>query len=417
MMINYELEKEIIGSLLRDPSLIKNVYLEAEWFNHAGYQEIFRVLSILDGQTSNLFDIYAYVKNAKQDTQVTFKEFNEIEQSIVTTAHILNNATLLRKQYLDLKLLRTAQQATEFLDDEIKFELKNVLTQLERLDTETDEGNLTATYDLIEAKLEAEGDYGIKTFGNLDFSLGGGLYGGMLLTIGARPGVGKTAFGAVNLVDNAIRRNENLAVDIFTLEMSKQELVNRYVSLHTGISTFKLRNPNKVLTPKEKQQVREALAKLRTYNLHIHDKSSYLEDITNHIKKRVFEHGNRPYLCVIDYLGLVKIRGKQRDRRLEIEIITRELKVLANELNIVIILLSQLSRGIEHRQNKIPVLSDLRESGSIEQDSNMVGFLYQPEEKYPKEIELVIRKNREGTLSTLKYEFDGHKMEFEERYQ
>ena len=95
----------------------------------------------------------------------------------------------------------------------------------------------------------------------------------------------------------------------------------------------------------------------------------------------------------------------------------RELKILANELNIVIVLLSQLSRGVEYRQDKTPILSDLRESGSIEQDSNVVAFLHQPVAGNPSQKELVIRKNREGTLGILRFHFDGAKMLFEPVYQ
>ncbi len=155
----------------------------------------------------------------------------------------------------------------------------------------------------------------------------------------------------------------------------------------------------------------------KTYNLRVHDKSSTIQDIRSQIKSRVFEHGDKPYMCVIDYLGLIKTKERHKDRRLEIESITRDLKILANELNIVIILLSQLSRGVEHRQDKTPVLSDLRESGSIEQDSNMVAFLHNPDESQQEDIESVIRKNREGSLGILKFRFDGNKMKFEPVYE
>lgn len=417
MIINYELEKETLGALLKEPHLIKNVFVQDKWFTHPMYQEVFVTLNILDGKEDNLFNIYAYHKQFNPETQISYSAMSEIAESIVTVAHLPRNAEVLHKQYLDLMLIETSRKASESLTDQIKNELKDVLTQIERMGMTNDQGKLDETYDQIETMLDTEGDYGIKTFGNIDYMLGGGLYGGMLITIGARPGVGKTAFGAVNLVEKAIHRNENIAVDVFTLEMGKREMVNRFVSMHTGISSHKLRNPFKILVPKEKQAVRDCLTKLKTYNLRVHDTSSTLQDIRAQIKARAFEHGDKPYMCVVDYLGLIKTKEKKKDRRLEIEDITRELKILANELNIVIVLLSQLSRGVEHRQNKTPILSDLRESGSIEQDSNVVGFLHRPNEDEKDSMELIIQKNREGSLGTLKFKFDGSKMKFEEQYE
>lgn len=416
-MINYDLERELVGTFLKEPGLIKDVNCQSEWFIGPLYQEIFVALDILNGEKTSLFEIYNFMTSINEKSHVTFKDLNELASSVVTTSHVLSNVETLHKQYLDVKLIEISRKASESLTDDVKAELKDLMTQIERMAIAKDTGKLESTYEKIEFMLENDGDYGIKTYGNLDFKLGGGLFGGMLVTIGARPGVGKTAFAAVNLVEQAIKHNDNLAVDVFTLEMSKREMVNRYVSMHTQISTFKLRNPNKILKPKEKQAVKDCMKFLKTYNLRIHDKSSTIQDIRSQIKSRVFEHGDKPYMCVIDYLGLIKTKERHKDRRLEIESITRDLKILANELNIVIILLSQLSRGVEHRQDKTPVLSDLRESGSIEQDSNVVAFLHNPDESQQEDIELVIRKNREGSLGILKFRFDGNKMKFEPVYE
>lgn len=416
-MINFDLEREVVGSFLKEPDLINDVYCDGKWFIGPLYQEIFVALDILKGEKTSIFEIYNFITSINDHTQVTFKDLSELENSVVTTSHIASNVETLHKQYLDVRLVETSRRASDSLTDEVKADLKDVMTQIERVSIKKDVGKLDETYSEIETMLENDGDYGIKTFGNLDFKLGGGLYGGMLVTIGARPGVGKTAFGAVNLVEEAIKRNKNLAVDVFTLEMGKREMVNRFVSMHTGISTYKLRNPNKILTNKEKENVRNCLAKLKTYNMRVHDTSSTIQDIRNQVKARVFEHGDKPYMVVIDYLGLIKTNERHKDRRLEIESITRDLKILANELNIVIVLLSQLSRGVEHRQDKTPILSDLRESGSIEQDSNVVGFLHRPDDEEKENMELVIRKNREGSLGILKFKFDGNKMKFEAVYE
>ena len=119
------------------------------------------------------------------------------------------------------------------------------------------------------------------------------------------------------------------------------------------------------------------------------------------------------YVAIIDYIGLVKVNGRQ-DRWLQVGKITRELKIIANEYNIPVIALAQLNRGVESRQNKEPLLSDLRESGSIEQDSNVVAFLYRPDDENRELVKLSIRKNREGSLGDISYYFDGKYMYFKE---
>lgn len=416
MIINFDLERDITSTLLKEPSLIKDVYLEDKWFLNPIYQEVYVALNILDGGKQNIFEIYAFIKSLNAESEITFSYLSEMQSSVVTTTQVSRNAHVLHSQYLKTKLINFTKEYSESANDETFLKVRDTLTELERLGIKNDDGELAETYEIIEKMLESEGDYGIKTYAGLDMALGGGLYGGMLVTIGARPGIGKTAFGAVNLVEKAIKRNKGLAVDVFTLEMSKREMVNRYVSMKTGITTFKLRNPKNILTAKEKNMVKDSLNELKDYNMRVHDSVSTIQDISHQIKSRVFENKNKPFLVVIDYLGLIRTKDKKRDRRLEIEEITRDLKIMANELNIVIILLSQLSRGIESRQDKTPVLSDLRESGSIEQDSNVVAFLHNPDDDDKTKKELIIQKNREGSLGIIEFKYLGDKMIFEEMY-
>ena len=416
-MINVAIEREIVSELLREPKLVTEIDCQAEWFLVPMYQELFVCLELLKGEASSLFDIFHFLKQLNPHTTILFKDLVELENNVVTTSQIKSHVLSLHQAFLTVSLKEVCQQGTTDLSESIKEEMKNLLSQMERLTESKESGDLEKTFQTIDYSLNHDGDSGVKTFPNLDYKLGGGLYGGMLVTIGARPGVGKTAFATINLVEQAIKRNKEMAVDIFTLEMNKKELVNRFVSLKTGISTNALRRPNQVLLENEKEAVKQTLDELRDYNLKVFDTASTIQSIKGHIKARIFDHGRKPYMAVIDYLGLIRISGGHKDRRLEIEAITRELKILANELNIVIVLLSQLSRGVEYRQDKTPILSDLRESGSIEQDSNVVAFLHQPVAGNPSQKELVIRKNREGTLGILRFHFDGAKMLFEPVYQ
>ena len=260
-------------------------------------------------------------------------------------------------------------------------------------------------------------DNGIKTYFTLNNILGGGLMPGRLLTIGARPGVGKSAF-AVNLIIEALKQQPELTVDMFSLEMSNAENYNRLLACKTGISAGKFINPQKSLSDAEKVEVEKAGNVLKDYHLQLYDKQVELPQIVKTMRQRAAD-ADKGYLAIVDYLGLIGVRS-QSDRRLQIEEITRQFKVLTNELGIPIVLLSQLSRGIENRQDKQPVLSDLRESGSIEQDSNAVGFLWNSDRQNEKSdirtVTLTIAKNREGALGSIDFRFFAPKLQFKVAY-
>ena len=271
--------------------------------------------------------------------------------------------------------------------------------------------------DMEDKMIHGAADNGIKTYFTLNNILGGGLMPGRLLTIGARPGVGKSAF-AVNLIVEALKQQPELTVDMFSLEMSNAENYNRLLACKTGISAGKFINPQKSLNDAEKVEVEKAGNVLKDYHLQLYDKQVELPQIVKTMRQRAAD-ADKGYLAIVDYLGLIGVRS-QSDRRLQIEEITRQFKVLTNELGIPIVLLSQLSRGIENRQDKQPVLSDLRESGSIEQDSNAVGFLWNSDRQNEKSdirtVTLTIAKNREGALGSIDFRFFAPKLQFKVAY-
>ncbi|WP_263849068.1 DnaB helicase C-terminal domain-containing protein [Lacticaseibacillus nasuensis] len=166
------------------------------------------------------------------------------------------------------------------------------------------------------------------------------------------------------------------------------------------------------------KKVEEAGQTLRSYDLRLWDKQLKLQQIVKVLRQRAAtaKHG---YLAIVDYLGLIEVPG-QPDRRLQIEEVTRQFKLLTNELDVPIIMLSQLSRGIESRNDKKPMLSDLRESGSIEQDSNAVGFLWNSDRSNEKSdvrsVTLTIAKNREGALGDVNFNFFANKLQFRVAY-
>ena len=188
----------------------------------------------------------------------------------------------------------------------------------------------------------------------------------------------------------------------------------------TTLNTYYLRKMNKMLKPDDKELVRETIEYFKQKDLKVYDTILELNQILGIIKERSSGRDAGKYLAVIDYVGLIKVNNN-RDRRLQIEQITRELKNVANEYQVPIVILSQLSRGIEQRQDKTPMLADLRESGSIEQDSNVVCFLSNEETEENHEgyqrVKFSIKKNREGDLMDSTFRFYKSRMDFVEEFK
>ncbi len=217
-----------------------------------------------------------------------------------------------------------------------------------------------------------------------------------LIILAARPSVGKTAF-ALNIAQNVAVRYKN-TVAVFSLEMSKEQLVMRMISSEANIDAHVLRTGQ--LSEEDWTKLSMGIASLSNALLFIDDSPGItVTDMRARLRRLQIEHGLD--LVVIDYLQLIHGRGKNDNRQQEISEISRNLKGLARELNVPIIALSQLSRSVEQRQDKRPMLSDIRESGSIEQDADVVGFLYRddyydPETERKNIVEIIIGKQRNG---------------------
>ena len=229
-----------------------------------------------------------------------------------------------------------------------------------------------------------------------------GMGSGDLIIIGARPGVGKTAF-ALNIAINVASRKKTIAV--FELEMSKEQIVSRILSSESFVDNYKLRNGN--LSNEEWTKITEAGARISECDIYIDDTPS----MTVTGMKAKLRKLKKLDLVIIDHLQLMQTERGTGNRVQEISDISKNLKILAKELGVPVITCAQLSRGPESRDNKRPMLSDLRESGSIEQDADVVMFLYR--EDYYKEsvekhnrAEIIFAKNRHGALRTVDVGFE-----------
>ena len=246
---------------------------------------------------------------------------------------------------------------------------------------------------------------GAKTGYTLLDTITSGLNKSDLIIIAARPGMGKTSF-AMNIATNVARRPNAKDVVIFNLEMSKEQLATRLLSTEALVESSSLRNGR--IQSDEWTRLAASAAFLSTFPMFIDDTASMTVQQMKAKLRRVKDLG----LVIIDYLQLMESTSKSDNRVTVVSEITRQLKVMAKELNVPVILLSQLSRAVEGRNDKRPMLSDLRESGSIEQDADIVLFLYR-DAYYNKEStrqnvsECIVAKNRHGEVGTVELIWDG----------
>ena len=258
---------------------------------------------------------------------------------------------------------------------------------------------------------------GISTgFLKLD-EMTGGLHGGDLCIIAARPSMGKTAM-ALNIAQHVALKNKQ-TVAIFSLEMSKESLLTRMLCAAARVDSQRFRAG--FLSQEERRKLNHALHELVEAPLHIDDTSGvHLMDM--HAKLRRLQQEHKLGLVIVDYLQLMTAPGRHENRNQEVSVLSRGMKLLAKELNVPMLVLSQLSRAVETRQgDHRPQLSDLRESGSIEQDADLVGFIFR-EEVYHREredlrglAELIVAKQRNGPVGTVNLVYLHAQTKFENR--
>lgn len=419
---NIEAEQAVLGAIFLEPSSLTmaSEILIPEDFYRAAHQKIFNVMLKLadQGKAVDLVTVTEELAAAKliEDTGgVSY--LNELAGSVPTAANIEYYARIVEEKSLLRRLIRTATNiATDGYTRED--EVETVLSEAEKSILEVAQRKnagafhnikdvLVRTYDNIEMMHNRVGDItGIPTgFAELD-RMTAGFQRNDLIIVGARPSVGKTAF-ALNIAQNvAIKAGENVA--IFSLEMGAEQLVMRMLCAEGNIDAQRLRTGS--LTDEDWGKLTMAMGSLSNAGIFIDDTPGVrINDIRAKCRRLKQEHGLG--MILIDYLQLILGSGRPgENRQQEVSEISRALKQLARELQVPVIALSQLSRGVEQRQDKRPMMSDIRESGSIEQDADIVAFLYR-DDYYEKEsenkniIEIIIAKQRNGPVGTVQLAF------------
>lgn len=408
----FELEQEIISRLLYKPDDIHHIEIEPHWFHAKKHKQVIAALAANNGKPIDVTTFCGYIRDADPHTEITESYLDGLQVDGFGVDNLKDKAKALKYFFYKMRLEIASKKFGQTPSRENMLNLQDNMRELEKLDQPEDDGNLSKTVEEILRQMEEGNGEGILTYPMVDDTLGGGMHGGTLIVIGARPGVGKTAYG-INLSCQAMIKQRDILTDFFTLEMSKEQMLKRFLSRMTEINSYKLRNPKLQLSSDEKAMIVAKSMEILDTHLRIHDKLFNIKQIEKQIRRRHHEANGRPYIAFIDYLGLVDSGNNQQPRHVQIGEITRTLKILTNELDIPIVLFSQLNRGIESRSDKKPNLADLRESGSVEQDANVVMFLYQDSEDENKTI-VDVAKNREGFTGEIPYRFLKSKMYFME---
>ena len=419
---NNEAEQSVLGAIFLEPQALitASEILMPEDFYRIAHKKIFETMLVLNdrGQPVDLVTIAEElkVKNELEDVG-GISYITELANAVPTAANIVYYANIVEEKALLRRLIRVATDIVEdgyTREDEVEALLGEAEKKMMEVSNRKNAGDfrhikdvLVETYDNIELLHTRKGDVtGIPTgFRDLD-KITAGFQRNDLIIVAARPSVGKTAF-ALNVAQNvATKTEENVA--IFSLEMGAEQLVMRMLCAEGNIDAQVLRTGN--LEADDWRKLTMAMGSLSNAGIFIDDSPGLrVNEIRSKCRRLQQEHGLG--MVMIDYMQLIMGSGRGSDnRQQEVSEISRSLKALARELKIPVVALSQLSRGVEQRQDKRPMMSDLRESGSIEQDADIVSFLYR-EDYYDKEtemqnmIEIIIAKQRNGPTGTVTLAF------------
>jgi replicative DNA helicase len=420
-----EAERSVLGAILLHNALLPQLMeldLEARDFYLDAHQKIFESILILFDKNSpiDLVTLTAQLRNKGWfETAGGSIALTALFVDCFSAGHAVTYAELVKEKAILRRIIETASEMTSQalqndqdsadLIDEVERKVLSIANQKRRKSSATLKevflGNIQTIENLYLKKSDIIGlPTGFREFDQLT----GGLRAGQLMILAARPAMGKTSM-LLSMAQNAVRHDPDAVVIIFSLEMSQDELGFRLLSSSTQISASKIKVGN--LSPSDWPQLLESSKNLSSAKIHIDDEADLSVMDVKARCRRVFAQEKRIDLIVIDYLQLLKgARHSQRNdnnREREVSEISRSLKSLAKELKVPVIALSQLNRSLESRPNKRPLLSDLRESGSIEADADIVAFIYRDEVYHPEceekgIAELIVAKHRAGPTGTVK---------------
>lgn len=427
-----EAEMSVLGSLMLDKDAIIKVadFLRPEDFYYKKHEDIYRTIEELfsQGEPIDMISVSSKLKAKNLLEKIGGAAYlTELINVVPTASHIITYGKIVQKKRI-LRDLISAGQDISLSGYEEEKESEDLLDNAERRIFEITQKSMTQTFTSIKPCLKEafermekisnkEGKLrGVSTgFYELDNYLSG-LQNSDLVILAARPSMGKSSL-ALDIAKN-VALKENKPIGFFSLEMSNDQLVDRMISSEANVDAWKIRQGTLSSSGEDNDfiKIQHALGTLSDAPIFINDTSSITVLQMRAMARRLkSQHGLG--LIVIDYLQLIEPSNKNIGAVQQITEISRQLKGLARELNVPVLALSQLSRAVEQRTPSIPKLSDLRDSGSIEQDADVVLFIYR-EEVYRKETprkgiaDIIIAKHRNGPIGKLELFFDNSKSSF-----
>lgn len=424
-----EAEQCVLGAVLSDPSVLPVVVenIKTEYFYNPQHKEIYSVILRMfsNGNAADVITVLNEIEKLGifESSEACRKYLSSIADMLPSTANIASYCKIVADKYY----IRSLELAAREILNEIRADSSDAQKLIDSAEQKIyDVRQGKNTQGLIHIKFAVDEAYdrlgklsgddkekyiGARTgFTNLD-TLISGLNKSDLIIVAARPGMGKTSF-AMNIAVNVAKRSSGKEVAVFSLEMSREQLASRILSTEARIDSHLLRSGD--IPADDWIKIATSAGYISTLPIYIDDTGG----ITVQQMKAKLRRTKNLGLVVIDYLQLMESTSKSENRAVIVSEITRQIKMMAKEFDVPIILLSQLSRNTEQRTDKRPQLSDLRDSGAIEQDADIVIFLYR--ESYYKEAEnkniakCIVAKNRHGEQGTVNMYWDGSYTRFSE---
>lgn len=431
LIFNLEAERSVIGGLILDPEKYHSISekLVSDDFYRQDHKIIFQAISDLNArrESPDVIILSEHLERIEQSEKTGGLAYlGDIVKNTPSVSNISSYANIVSERSQRRKIIATLNECLTVageldktpmeLISSINSKIINLSMQSEQDSGFKDTKQLMGqALDKIQEYVDAKGELpGLSTgFSDLD-NLTLGLQASDLVVLAGRPSMGKTALG-MNLCSN-IARNKPAPVFIFSLEMTDTSLMLREFASLAGIDFKKIKKG--LLDDQDWTGLTNALEQLKQHsNLFVSDKPNQtVEEVIHQTRKAALSKG-KPQLIMLDYLQFMGYSGKKDREDQEIQHITRQLKALAKEMSCPVLLLSQLNRGLETRIDKRPVMADLKGSGAIEQDADVIMFIYR-DEVYHQDTnakgiaEIIVGKQRDGELGTVYLRFMGHKMRF-----
>lgn len=418
-LYSIQAEQGLLGGLILDPDKIKDINLQPEQMYRPQHVHIFRTMLEIDSGNEPVDFVTLTARLAEKGLIEDVGGIGYLAQLSETTpgtSNIKYYEKIVWSKWRDREVVRNTEALKQAVHsgNDTELAIQTQMAALLNLSREDKNSDGRIKDGLIEVFGELEnpvrGLAGMDTgFTELN-RMTAGFKPQELIIVAARPSVGKTAF-CLNVGSNAAgEQGEGDVVAIFSLEMGQKELLKRMVSINGNIDGNRMKTGE--LNPEDWTKLTQAMGALNNKNIRIFDDAGITTNfIWSKVKKLCDEFPGRQIMVIIDYLQLITGNPVHKgNRQAEIAEISRTLKTMARQLNVCVVALSQLSRGVEQRQDKRPMMSDLRESGQIEQDADVIAFLYR-EDYYDREtenkntIEIIIGKQRNGPVGVVELAF------------